>query len=459
MTMTVFSDFPQLLRFGLSALTVSALTSWVSVATIDICGSVAVASHRRDFGRDGRDGRDGRAGRNGRDGASQTIWATGDPVRLDLSGTDGEDGSYGEDAEWFRCRRQPYERHDLQAADGGDGGDGGNGGRGGDGGSLTVYYTNPSDLRQILFTAEGGRGGRGGRGGDGVDGCECDDHRWTVEVCKEGTCRREEYTCDDGRDGRDGRNGRAGTTGSLGQLVLINQQQPLPPETPRQSQSVASLANQTVLLSRNLWDTRSGAKELLAPGSIIADRYQAYAGHIERPFTLNWQAPQPAHMFNDSVELELQPDDRVSLDFPDTYWFLGELIEQETLTTYRVDGIVPVAEVTRLAMGRVDGQSRTFEVNVVDLAQQSEVLETQFEVRYSTSDDDRRRRRYDLAYEGPVPDQLIQQDHNRFTLSLGRLPIRSQLLSGGTEARVELRIIRSLGENSTEQVLRWEGRI
>ena len=309
------------------------------------------------------------------------------------------------------------------------------------------------------MTAAGGRGGRGGRSGNGTNGCDCHDNRWTVEVCKDGTCHNEEYQCYDGHDGTDGRNGRNGEGGSLGELVLINQLEPLPQEAPEQSQTVSSLANQTVTLSRNLWDTRNNAKNLLASGSTVASSYRFYTGHIERQFTLDWQAPQAAQTFTESLDLELRPSGQVNVDFPEAYWLLGEIIEQETLTTYRVDGIVPVAEVAQLALGRVAGRSRTFEVNVVDLAQRSDVLETQFEVRYSTSNDDGRRRRYDLEFDGPVPADLIVQDHNRFTLALGRLPIRSQLLSGGTRAQVELTIIRSYGNNSAEQTLTWTGEI
>ena len=99
--MTMFSDFPggarYLARLGISALTAGTLTvtGWVSLAAIDVCGSAALASHQ--FGRDGRDGRSGRAGRDGRDGANQTVWATGEPALIDLAGSDGEDGCYGED--------------------------------------------------------------------------------------------------------------------------------------------------------------------------------------------------------------------------------------------------------------------------------------------------------------------------------------------------------------------------
>ncbi|EKV02748.1 hypothetical protein Lepto7375DRAFT_5010 [Leptolyngbya sp. PCC 7375] len=460
--MTMFSGFPYLWRLSLTALTASTLTltSWVSLAAMDVCGTVALARSTREFGRDGRHGRDGRAGRNGRDGADQTVRATGQPLNLNLSGTDGEDGGFGENAEWLRCRRQPRdERHDLHAADGGDGGDGGHGGRGGNGGTLTVQYTDPSHLRQVLAMAGGGRGGRGGRGGDGTYGCECDDERWTVKVCENDTCREEEYECDDGRDGTDGRNGADGTVGNIGQLVLIDQLEPLPQENPEQSHTVSSLANTTVTLSRNLWETRRGATNLLAPGSVIADEYQAYKGFIDRQFTLDWQASQDLQAFTETIDLTLRPNGQVDIDFPEEYWLLGETVEQETLTTYRVDGIVPVADVTQLAMGRVDGRSRTFEVNVVDLAQRSDVLDTRFEVRYSTSGDDGRRRRYDVEFDGPVPDDLVQQDHNRFTLALGRLPIASQLLSGGTRAQVELKIIRSYGSNVAEQTLTWKGQI
>ncbi|MCP2730698.1 hypothetical protein NJ959_19910, partial [Symplocastrum sp. BBK-W-15] len=118
------------------------------------------SSQDRDFGDDGRNGTDGRSGRSGRDGENRTIFANGTPVNLELSGEsgeDGENGKYGEDAD---CERQPLNvTRDLRAADGGEGGDGGSGGNGGNGGSVTVYYTNPADLKQIfvrflLFTSD-----------------------------------------------------------------------------------------------------------------------------------------------------------------------------------------------------------------------------------------------------------------------------------------------------------------
>jgi hypothetical protein len=241
---------------------------------------------------------------------------------------------------------------------------------------------------------------------------------------------------------------------------LVNQPEPLPTETPSQSISVANLAEQAdqpVELSRNLWEVRSGAGSLLAPGSSVQDEYRTYEGHIERQVTLDWQASQSASRFTDSLNLALQPNGEIEIEFPESYWILGNKIEQDALTTYRVDGIVPVADVARLGIGQVTGSSRTFEVNVIDQAQLSDELETQFEVRYSTSNDEGRR--YRVAYEGPVSSDLIVRDHNRFTLALGRLPIGSEDISGGTETRVELIITRSYGDNSLEKTLSWSGRL
>jgi hypothetical protein len=43
---------------------------------------------------------------------------------------------------------------------------------------LTVYYTNPADLKQIFVRATGGRGARGGRRAEGGRGCNCRDRNW-----------------------------------------------------------------------------------------------------------------------------------------------------------------------------------------------------------------------------------------------------------------------------------------
>ncbi len=400
----------------------------------------------------------GYSGRSGEAGDSTAITVDGSPVQLDLAGGDGEDATDGEGAGRSHCDdRSGYARQNVQAENGANGGDGGNGGNGGNGGSLTVHYSDPKHLAQVLVDASGGRGGRGGRGGFGSPGCDCDVKSWSVEVCQDGSCSTENYSCTDGSDGQNGSSGSEGASGSTGTLRLVNQPAPLPDEMPQQSVALNRLAEQPVALSRNLWESHTGASALLAPGSKIQDEYESYKGHIERRFAIDWQASQSASRFTDSLNLALQPNGEIEIGFPESYWILGSQIEQEALTTYRVDGIVPVADVTRLGIGQVTGSSQDFEVNVIDQGQLSDELETQFEVRYSVSNDNGRR--YRVAYEGPVAPDLIVRDHNRFTLALGRLPIRSQEMSGGSEVRLEVMITRRYGDNSAQKTLDWSGRL
>ena len=136
------------------------------------CPLLAWSAEIREYGNDGRNGSDGRTGQRGRDGQSQTIFADGSPLNLDLSGEDGSSGEDGLSGENADCERQPRDvDHDVRAADGGKGGNGGNGGDGGDGGALTIYYTNLADLKKIAVRANGGRGGQSGRGAYGGEGC------------------------------------------------------------------------------------------------------------------------------------------------------------------------------------------------------------------------------------------------------------------------------------------------
>ncbi|MEM8807581.1 MAG: collagen-like protein [Cyanobacteria bacterium P01_G01_bin.38] len=436
-----------------------ALSSTLAIVPIDTC-VWASRSSARHYGTDGNAGQMGRDGRAGNDGQNQTIRATGNPFNLDLLGSHGRDGEDGEDGRRPRCRRQPDRGNgDLRAANGANGGDGGRGGNGGRGGTLTVYYTDPSQLRQILVNADGGRSGRGGRGGRGTAGCECDDRQWTITTCTDGTCTSKDYDCYDGTDGRYGNDGNPGENGEVGQLVLINQTEPLPDEAPTQTVALATIT-EPIELSRNLWETRSGAPALLASGSVIADSYQHYTGHITGRFQLDWQAARSQTQFTEVLNLALAPSGQIQLAFPEDLWISGETRQTETLTTYRVDGIVRAQEATRLAMGQVSGHSRTFEMNLVDLGRQSDLVDTQFLIRYRTTrDDNPRRARYVTQYEGTIPAELISRDHNRFSLALGRLPIRSQLLSAGTQAQIEITAVRSYGGRSAEQKLDWQGRI
>lgn len=445
------------------------LTSLLPLGSSPLCPEVAIASDHRTIGQDGRNGDAGRDGRAGRSGQDQTITANGSDLNLNLSGDAGDDGEDGDDALRARCRRQAEKpNHDLQAADGGNGGRGGNGGNGGNGGDLMVYYTDPTALKRILVQAEGGEGGRGGQGGYGTAGCNCDRRRWEVEVCQ-GTpgsadykCKSRSYTCTDGRDGSDGADGRDGRDGQLGMLSLVRQTQPLAVENPMQEVAIAQLNGRDISLSKNLWQRRNGATALLAPGSVIADEYREFIEQISGSFRLVVKDPRSlADVANQTAKLELNDDKQVQITFPEDIWVQGISAQQGNQTVYTVAATLRQQDATQLKVADFTGKGPALSLAVVDLARKSDIVATQFRVKYrSTNSGDRfGSNDYRTRYEGEVPANLVSQDYNRFAIALGKLPISAEYFSPGTNVEVELTAIRSLGDRSANQTLRWQGEV
>ncbi|TAF11321.1 MAG: collagen-like protein, partial [Nostocales cyanobacterium] len=359
--------------------------SFLPASAVEVCttnaakGDFKIAER---YDRDGDRGSNGRAGRDGRSGQNQTISA-GSPVNLDLSGTSGEDGEDGENASRPRCGKDYSEKEnrDINASDGGNGGNGGNGGaggRGGDGGnggSLTVYYTNLADLKNIFVRATGGEGGRGGRGGQGTAGCNCRRRSWEVKSCKgtPGTpdykCTNKVYRCYDGRNGSNGSDGRDGKRGSLGTLSIINSKEPLVNDSPSRKVAISELATQQFNLSKNKWLQRQGAVSLLADGSVIADEYREFERRLEGTFKLIWQEKQPISSFaNQNVTLSLNDNQQVEIAFPEDMWVDGNANIQDKLTEFTVNYAIPKQEVTRLAVSEFAGAGQDLNLKIVDLA-------------------------------------------------------------------------------------------
>ncbi|MGL5033069.1 MAG: hypothetical protein ACRC6M_04620, partial [Microcystaceae cyanobacterium] len=121
---------------------------------------LAQGTETRSFGTSGQNGQTGAVGKNSANADNLTIFSDGTPLNLNMAGRDGENGQRGGDAIASNCDKQTNKPDfNLQAADGANGGNGGNGGDGGNGGSITIYATNPSNLRQIFVSAAGGKGG------------------------------------------------------------------------------------------------------------------------------------------------------------------------------------------------------------------------------------------------------------------------------------------------------------
>jgi hypothetical protein len=255
--------------------------------------------------------------------------------------------------------------------------------------------------------------------------------------------------------------GQDGAPGQLGRLTLINQTDPVLPDNPSTTIRLGQFAQQPVNLSKNRWDLRRGAAALLAPGSIIADEYREFAGRLEQSVQLDWQVDRPlSEVGNESIGLELQDNRQVSVTVPEEVWLVGDTTVAENVTTYTVTELVRRSEATQLEVGNFAGSGATLELSVVDLAGRSDVVSTQFEIEYRSTDDPfGDRGRYTTRYEGPVPAEAVTQSFNRFTIDLSQLPIESRFRQSGIRVDIELTAIRSLGGRSAEQEIDFRDRI
>lgn len=434
----------------------------LSVGTADsmLCASLARASKVEEFGERGEDGTVGQKGKEGRNSDSLTVFADGSPMTLDLSGENGFAGNDGTVGGSAICESEIQEKsNNLQASNGGHGGDGGDGGNGGDGGSLTVYTTDRSNLQQIYVVATGGVGGAPGQGGQGGEACKCPVSYWNEETCKgkpgssKYSCTTTELQCVDGYDGRTGRDGRPGIEGSLGTLTVINLDKSLAPDRPEATLTVGELQNRGFTLSKNEWETKTGAAELLAPGSIVEDEYQELIARHERTVLLVWDASQPVADFADEkITLSLDEQNNPNLNFPDDLWLETSEIKREQISEFFVFNAVREKDVTELEAEGISGTGSDLQLNIVDEAGKSDVLDTDFAIKFRVSksgDNALFRRVYDYKtqYEGVVPSEAVQKDGDRFTIDLGQLPIPPEYLEPGTAIEVQLVANRSFADN------------
>jgi hypothetical protein len=418
------------------------------------------------IGKQGQDGQPGEKGQDGRNSDSLTVFADGSPMTLDLAGENGHPGTNGSPGANANCQEQPKDfNRNLQGANGGNGGDGGDGGNGGNGGSLTVYTTNKEHLKQIFIIASGGEGGEPGQGGEAGQGCKCSHPSWNQPTCSgepgsdDYNCTTREFKCQEGYDGQSGRNGRKGRVGRLGTLTLINLDKSLAPDQPTATMAIADLKDRGFTLSKNIWETHDNATALFAPGSIISDRYQELVARHEHTVLLVWDAPQPVDDFADSkITLSLKGANDAEISTPEDLWLESTSSKQNNITEFFVFNAVRAKDATRLKSEGLSGQGANLQLNLVDKASQSDVVSTDFSVKYRVSNSDdgglfRRSFDYRTKFEGKIPPQLISQQGDNFTIKLGQLPIPQEFLEPGVQVEVQLIANRSLAGNSKQQEL------
>jgi hypothetical protein len=422
-----------------------------------LCSLVSLAAEVREIGEHGKDGKLGANGQNGRDSDSLTVFADGSPMTLDLTGEDGLPGTDGSKGGNGVCQELPEDpSKNLQNANGGNGGDGGDGGNGGNGGSLTVYTTDKNYLQQIYIITSGGKGGEPGQGGAGGKGCKCPKTYLNREVCSDNNCTTREFKCQDGYDGRTGRSGRVGREGKLGTLTLINLDKPLTADLPSTTITIGELKDRGITLSRNQWESKTGAASLFAPGSIISDRYKELVNRLEHSVLLVWGASQPVSDFaSEEVSLNLIGKE-VKISLPEDIWLETTIQKRENITELLVYNAVSAKNVTRLKSQGISGKGTDLRLSLVDEAGQSDLILTDFSLKYrvSKSAGERNYRPlvdYRTQYEGKIPPELIEQNGNNFTLNLGQLPIPPEHLEPGTAIEVRLIANRSFAGKSKEQ--------
>jgi len=238
--------------------------------------------------------------------AHEIIFADGSEYEIDLSGQDGRNAS-----------------HPKVRGRAGEAGE--------DGGTLTVYYTDLADLRNIYVDASGGEGGAG-LPGSTTYRCPPPHPSWEDEnnllepsipdveinlppelppeiqnqINQSSTSVTKDFDPNDIRIRQSPRPGctpqtsapgPTGKDGRPGQLRIVNREELVPPETPETSATLAELIEQPVDLSKHLWRERQGAADLLAPGSIIADEYQEYVEQLAVTAQLQWEADSPLSDF------------------------------------------------------------------------------------------------------------------------------------------------------------------
>jgi len=416
------------------------------------------------FGYRGDEGRRGNDGRDGVDGYDQTIRTSGERINLELSGSDGydgRDGQPGEDA--FNCRHN-FPSDNMRGVRGGNGGNGGDGGLGGNGGNVTIYYTDIAHLKNVYIRSQGGRSGRPGYGGDGGYGCRCPSPiQWTRRVCwtekdKDGkskqVCENRNFYCNEGPSGYRGDQGRQPADGTEGGITIIHSNDVLPPDRTTADVDFSYLDGANFSLTKNIFKEQSGARYLLAPGSLVRDNYYAFSETRTSVIQPIWSSRRSAQAFAGAKLSFRLLDQSLSVTYASHIW--SEIQITPTASGYKVDvqKIVYANETDELQFDGILGSGRNLKLYVRDSAQISDQVYTSFWMKYESDGFFNHTR-----FEGNVAAQLINLKDHVYEIDVGQLPIEEKHLKSGEDIKITVEATRWLGTGQNQQKLKSDFKI
>ena len=195
---------------------------------------------------------------------------------------------------------------------------------------------------------------------------------------------------------------------------------------------------------------------MFAPGSIITSKYKELVARHEHSVLVVWDAPQPVQNFDDKqITLSLKGEDDANIFLPEDLWLETKAVKRDNITELFVFNAVRTKDVADLTIDGLFGQGTGLELDVFDEAEQSNLIGTDFSVKYKIGEKSENKNFfggsstvYKTKFEGSIPPEAIVQKGNLFTLKLGELPIPPEYLKPGVDVEVEVVAKRYLGENS-----------
>jgi hypothetical protein len=175
---------------------------------------------------------------------------------------------------------------------------------------------------------------------------------------------------------------------------------------------------------------------------------------------MTWNASQSFEQFaNRPVTLTLENEKGIQVKFPGDIWLEATTQSQKNnnVTEFIVYNAILAEDATRLGNETLTGKGVDLKVTLVDKANLSNLIATQFEVKYKTTRSQevgfRPVSEFTTKYDGVIAPDLVQQTGDRFVLNIGKLPLDADSLKAGTGVEVEITAKRSFaGNNATQKI-------